>query len=190
MTVSSAAPADTIYPTEPEAYSGVARSLHWLIVALLIAQFAIAWTMPDVHRGTRPIGLIAWHLSVGTSILAVMLVRLLWRWTHPAPPPPAKLSPLLRAVSRLTHYLLYLLLIVLPLLGWANASSRDWPVRLFGFIQLPRLMPAGSHLGHRLGDVHTTLATVLLIVVALHVAGAFYHVLILRDRTVQRMLHG
>jgi cytochrome b561 len=190
MTTRDSVSADTIDPTVSEVYSGVARTLHWLIVALLIAQFTIAWTMPDIHRGTLPVGLIAWHLSIGTIILAVMLVRLIWRWTHRAPPPPATLSPLLRAVSRATHYLLYLLLIALPLLGWANASSRNWPVTLFGFIPLPPLVPAGSRLGHRLGDVHMTLATVLLVVVALHVAGALYHMVILRDRTLRRMLNG
>lgn len=169
-------------------YTGVAKLLHWLVLALLVVQFAIAWLMPDISRGSTPTGLIGWHLSVGVAILAVMIARLAWRLTHPAPSAPADLSPALATLSRVTHYLLYAVLIVLPMLGWANASARGWAVRLFGVISLPALAAKGSALGHSLGDVHATLATVLLAIVALHVAGALYHALILKDRTVQRML--
>ena len=169
-------------------YTGIAKLFHWLILALLVVQFAIAWTMPDIGRDSVPTGLIGWHLSVGAAILAVMIVRLAWRLTHPAPPAPADLAPALATLSRVTHYLLYSVLIVLPILGWANASARGWAVKLFGVIPLPALMAKGSALGHSLGDVHATLATVLLAIVALHVAGALYHAVILKDRTVQRML--
>ena len=169
-------------------YTGIAKLFHWLILALLVVQFAIAWTMPDIGRDSVPTGLIGWHLSVGAAILAVMIVRLAWRLTHPAPPAPADLAPALATLSRVTHYLLYSVLIVLPILGWANASARGWAVKLFGVIPLPALMAKGSALGHSLGDVHATLATVLLAIVALHVAGALYHAVVLKDRTVQRML--
>ena len=169
-------------------YTSIAKLFHWLILALLVVQFAIAWTMPDIGRGSVPTGLIGWHLSVGVAILAVMIVRLAWRLTHPAPPAPADLAPALATLSRVTHYLLYAVLIVLPILGWANASARGWAVKLFGVVPLPALMAKGSALGHSLGDVHATLATVLLAIVALHVAGALYHAVVLKDRTVQRML--
>ncbi|WP_232283502.1 cytochrome b [Sphingomonas sp. PAMC 26617] len=172
----------------PAHYSMVARVLHWSVVALIVIQFAIAWTMPDIHGGMRPVGLIGWHLSFGTAILAVMLVRLVWRLSHREPVAPETISAPLRRISRGTHALLYALLVALPLLGWANASARGWPVRLFGAIPLPPLSATGSPLGLWLGDVHGTVAIVLLAVIALHVAGALYHLLILRDRTVQRML--
>jgi cytochrome b561 len=171
-----------------ERYDGVARFLHWLTVVLIIAQFAVAWTMPDIHRGTPPLGLIAWHLSIGTTILAVVLVRAGWRLTHPAPLAPSTLSPLLQNVSRVTHVTLYGLLVALPLLGWANASARGWSVRLFGVLPLPALAAKGSALGHSLGDVHQTVAWVLLAIIGLHVLGALYHLIIVRDHTVARML--
>jgi cytochrome b561 len=60
-------------------YNVVSRILHWVVAALVVVQFGIAWTMPEVERGTQPVGLIAWHLSIGTAILAVMLLRLIWR---------------------------------------------------------------------------------------------------------------
>ena len=174
--------------TGSDRYDIVARLAHWLIVGLIVTQFAIAWTMPDIGRGTMPIDLIAWHLSVGAAILFVALVRLAWRLTHRAPPPPRDLSPLFQMVSRVTHFLLYALLIVLPLMGWANASARGWSVRLFGAVPLPSLVAKGSPFGRQMGDIHGTTAIIFLVVIGLHVAGALYHAIILRDRTLQRML--
>ena len=171
-----------------ERYSGVARFLHWIIVLLVVAQFAIAWTMPEIGRGTTPTGLIAWHLSVGATILGVMLLRAVYRLSHLAPLPPTSLQPPLRFISRATHVLLYALLVALPLLGWANASARGWPVRLFGVVRLPPISATGSPLGYQLGDVHKVMAISLLVVIGLHVLGALYHLLIVRDDTVRRML--
>ena len=68
----------------PARYDTVARLLHWLIVALVIAQYAIGWTMPDVHRDTQPVGLIAAHLLVGTALLAAMACRVVARDASPA----------------------------------------------------------------------------------------------------------
>lgn len=173
-----------------ETYNGVSQLLHWLIVVLLVVQFAIGWTMPDVTRDTKPVDLIAWHLSVGAFILLVMLIRLGWRLMSTVPPAPSDLSPPLRLLSRVTHFLLYAILIVLPFLGWINASSRGWTVALFGAIPLPALVPSGSEWGHEMGDLHMNLAIGLLVVAGLHVLGAVYHQFFLRDGLLGRMLPG
>ncbi|WP_416338991.1 cytochrome b [Paraburkholderia sp. CNPSo 3076] len=166
-------------------YDLVARLLHWLVVALVAAQFVIGWTMPDVHRDTRPVGEIAWHLGVGTALVAAMVCRLVWRATHR--PPPDDQTPFMRAVAALTHVGLYALLIAVPVLGWINASSRAWDVTLFGAIPLPALSPAGSSFGHAMGDVHSVLAWVLFAFICLHVAAALFHRFVLNDRVLQRM---
>jgi cytochrome b561 len=171
-------------------YDGVAKLLHWLIVVLITAQFLLGWLMPGVHKGTQPVGLISWHLSVGTAIVFVMVVRLLWRLTHPAPPPPATLPGWMQSASSLTHGLLYLVLLVLPLLGWVSASQRGWPVKLFGAIDLPPLSATGSKFGHQVGDLHSPTAWVLLALIGLHVAAAMFHHFVLRDNLLQRMLPG
>lgn len=175
-------------PTSSERYSATARVFHWLIVVLVAAQFGLAWTMPEIGRGSRPEGLIGWHLSVGLVILLVAAVRLIWRVWHRPPAPPRDLAPVLQYVSRLVHALLYTLLLILPLMGWANASARGWSLKLFGVLPLPALVPTGSALGRQMGDIHATTATVFLLAIGLHVGGAAYHALILRDRTLQRML--
>lgn len=167
-------------------YGGVARFLHWLVAALIAAQFVIGWTMPDIHKGTRPEGLIAWHLGVGATLIAVVLLRIVWRFGHR--PGAANVSPFLRAVSHVTHGLLYLALVVVPVLGWANASSRGWSVRLLGLLPIPSIAPTGSSVGHAMGDIHGYLAWALFALIVLHIAAALFHRFVLKDRVLQRML--
>ena len=66
-------------------YGTTAKSLHWAIVTLLVAQYAIGWLMPDVHAGPPGVPMI-WHISIGMVILALILARFVWRLTHPVAP--------------------------------------------------------------------------------------------------------
>jgi cytochrome b561 len=154
----------------------------------IAAQYAVAWTMPDVGPGTRPTGLIAWHISLGTLILLVMVARVLWRLSHPAPPAPDTLRPWLSTLSRLVHLLLYTVLLLLPLTGWGTASARGWKVGLAGYVNLPALFKSGSRFGLALGDIHAATAIILLVLIGSHFAAALYHHFVLKDQTLVRML--
>ena len=171
-------------------YGGVAKSLHWLIVLLLVVQFALAWTMPEIHRGTRPETLINLHLSVGTVILLVALLRLAWRLRFTVPLVTDNVPRWQHRAAQASHSLLYLLLLLMPLLGWANASARGWTIDFFGLAALPPLLPENSPLGRELGDVHIWTSYVLLGFLGLHVAAALYHHFWLRDRVLRRILWG
>jgi cytochrome b561 len=177
-------------------YGTVARLLHWSILGLLIVQFVLAWTMPGIHRGTTPETLINLHLSFGLLILLVILLRLLWRAVH-APPPAPPMPTWQRAAAFIVHWALYLVLIVIPLLGWINASWRGWHITFFWLFDLPRLIAAntapvqGLFGGGWTGDLHSFIATwVLLSLVGLHVLASLYHALLLRDGVLTRMLPG
>jgi cytochrome b561 len=170
-------------------YTGMAKALHWVIVALLIVQFVLAWTMPDIRRDTKPDTLINLHLSFGVLILAISVVRLGWRLTHAEPPLEDGLPPWQVQSARIVYWLLYLLLFVVPILGWMNASFRGFPVMLFGLIELPKLMGTQTPGFAWTGNVHGLLATyVLLTLVGMHVAAALYHWLVRHDGVLQRML--
>ncbi len=171
-------------------YTGTAKALHWTIVALLIVQFVVAWTMPEIHRDTKPETLINLHLSLGVLILAVAVVRLGWRAAHAEPPPEDGVPPWQRQSARIVHWLLYGLLLAVPVLGWINASWRGFLVVMFG-LELPKLIATRAPGLRWTGDVHGLLAQYLmLIVVGLHVSAALYHWLVRRDRVMQRMLPG
>lgn len=171
-------------------YTGTAKGLHWTILALLVVQFIVAWTMPEIHRNTKPETLINLHISLGVVILALAVVRLAWRATHGEPVPEDGLPPWQVRSARLVHWLLYLLLFALPILGWINASWRGFPVIMFG-VQLPKLVATHAPGFGWTGDVHSLLATYALLgLVGLHVAAALYHYFVRRDRVLQRMLPG
>ena len=175
-------------PAAPGArYSPFTKVLHWLVALLILVQLGIGWTMPDVHKDTLPVGEIAWHLSLGTVIVLLVALRVLWRIARPPRRTEDARGWLARA-AQATHALLYVLMVVVPLLGWANASSRDWAVGLGSWFGLPRIMPVGSKLGHAFGDVHGNLAVVLAVLVGLHVAAGVYHQFVVRDDTLRRML--
>jgi cytochrome b561 len=112
---------------------------------------------------------------------------LVWRLFNPVTLP-TTLTAWELYLSRFTHWMLYLLVLVMTFLGWAAANARGWDVKLFGLITLPALAPNGSAWGHEAGDIHGILVYVLLGFIVLHVAGALYHYFIRRDRIMQRML--
>jgi cytochrome b561 len=169
-------------------YSSAAKWLHWLIVALLVAQFIFAWTMPHIRRDTPVTTLIGLHFSFGVLILALAAVRLMVRLTHGEPAPEDGLPPWQQRSARMMHWLLYGLLFLLPVLGWIDASWHGMPIVMFG-LALPKLVATRASLWGWTGDVHSLLANyVLLGLVGLHVAAALYHYFIRRDGVLQRML--
>jgi len=177
------------------AYGRVAKGFHWVVALLLVAQWVIAWFMPHVGRGTVPTGWVGAHVSVGILIIFAVAARILWRWSH---------SPVVvrgsRTVSQrlagVMFVLMYALMVVVPVLGWANANSRGWVVGVTQMfapggdqvdLRLPALLDKGSSLGHQMGDVHGLLAWVLLGLAVLHVAVGVYHEIVLKDGTLERM---
>jgi cytochrome b561 len=175
--------------TQAQDYGAVAKALHWLIFLLLATQYLIGSIMPHIGRRTLDQGWVAWHFSVGASILFFIVVRLIWRLFHPVPQLPT-MPAWERAASGFVHWALYILVLTMTLLGWAAANARGWPVHLFGIVTLPEIAPNGSRWGHEAGDIHNVLVYVLLGFIAIHVAAALYHYFIRRDKVVARMLPG
>ena len=170
-------------------YGVVAKAFHWLIFLLIAAQMVIALVMPHIGRNTKPEGLVDLHLSVGALIIVVVLARLAWRVTHPVAAFSQDVAPWMQFSAKAVHVLLYIVLIVMPVLGWANASTRGFPVTLFGAVPLPKLLPTHMKNGGLIGDVHTFLAYyVMLPLIGLHIVAALYHHFGLRDGVLRRML--
>jgi len=168
--------------TEAAGYTGTARSLHWLILLLLIIQFTIGWLMPDIKRDTPVTTLIGLHFSFGILILVIAVIRLVYRLTHGEPRPEDGVPPWQTASARIIHWLLYLLLFLVPVLGWMNASWRGMPVTAFGLFQMPRLVAAHANGWGWTGGVHMLLADYAILgLVGLHVLVALYHYFVRRD---------
>jgi len=167
-------------------YGTMAKVFHWAIVVLLVVQYSIGWLMPDVHGGPPGVPMV-WHISIGTFILALIVVRFLWRFTHPVAPE-SSLPAWQRITSGVVHRLLYLLVLLTTLSGWLFASARGWSVSWFFVAPLPMLTSGNSALVKALDGWHQNFMLALLIVVGLHIAAAFVHLFYYRDGVMRRML--
>lgn len=169
-------------------YDPVARALHWLTVLLVLAEYIVGSAMPGIRLGTPFVFLIRLHLALGSGLLLVIVVRILWRLTHR--PPPRPLLPVWQErLAGITHFALYLTLLLMPLAGWASASAHGYAVHAFGILPLPAIVPYRAHIGFRLGDVHAdVLYWILLVLIVLHIGAALYHRVARRDSVLSRML--
>jgi cytochrome b561 len=137
-------------------YGAVAKLLHWLVAAILVGQFALGCLMPKVKRGMEPGLSMQLHISIGMVVLALIVLRLLWRTTHPAPAEP-ELPRWQRNASVAVHWLLYALVLLTTLSGWFYASARGWSLTFFGLFSLPALVAQGSATGRAIGEIHESI---------------------------------
>jgi len=170
-------------------YGTTAKLFHWLIVALLLVQYPIGWLMPDIHRGMQPGAAMTFHISFGIVILTLIVMRLLWRLTHPVAPE-GSLPAWQRLSSEAVHWLLYVLVLATTATGWLFASFRGWSISLFYLVPLPMLASDNAEAGKAIDGLHQAMELALLVVIGLHVAAALAHRFIYRDRIMQRMLLG
>jgi cytochrome b561 len=186
---------------EPDGrYTRVAALLHWIIAALIAVNVTLGLTadsFPD--DWVRPS--IDLHKSIGLTVLGLVLLRVLWRLSHPAPPLPVSYPRWERASAHAAHIVLYGLILVLPISGWFHDSAfKDavaHPLRIFWVIPWFRI-GAIEHLDPVLKEsvhsqfyaLHTWAAYVLYVLVALHILGALKHQFIDREPELQRMRIG
>jgi cytochrome b561 len=170
-------------------YGTTAKVFHWLIVALLMAQYLIGWLMPDLHRDMKPGAPMTFHISCGLTILVLIVLRFVWRLTHPVAPD-SSLTPMQRLGSEAVHWILYALVLATTLSGWLFASFRGWSVSYFYLFPLPMLAADNAAGGKAIDGLHQAMEWALLVFIVIHVASALAHVFIYRDRIMQRMLPG
>jgi cytochrome b561 len=168
-------------------YDKGARALHWLGALLVIGALVAGWTMVGLPFSPLKVKAFNWHKWVGITVLALTLLRIVWRATH-KPPEPLPMPAWQRKVAHALHGLLYLLLLAQPLVGWANSSAAGIPVVWFGVLPLPDFVPHDKALAVNLGHLHGLLGLSLAVLIALHLLAALKHHFIDRDDTLRRML--
>jgi cytochrome b561 len=174
--------------TDRSQYGTTAKVFHWLVVALLVVQYFIGWLMPGIHRGMKPGAAMAFHVSIGTTILVLIVLRLAWRLTHPVEPD-RSLASWQRLSAEAVHWLLYALVLATTITGWLFASFRGWSMSFFFLAPMP-MLAENAAAGKIIDGLHQAMEWSLLAVIGLHVAAALAHLFIYRDRIMQRMLPG
>ncbi|MCX4186889.1 cytochrome b [Methylophaga sp. OBS4] len=169
-------------------YGLISQLLHWIVAALIIMQFIWAWRILQLGLGRQRYDLVNEHKSIGLTILALVLLRLIWRYFNPPPPLPTTMPPWQRRLALVTHYVIYGLLLVIPPVGWAMSSAAGFVVSWFDVFDLPALVAQDDALKEALKTLHVTLALALGALVIGHAAVAVHHHFVRKDDILKRML--
>jgi cytochrome b561 len=161
------------------------RLLHWLMAPMVIAQLLIGVTMVAA-LSYYPL-LLAIHRPLGVLILVFAVIRLANRLTHRPPPFLATMSRMERRIATWSEYLLYALLLVQPLTGWAMLSAARFPITMLGPLALPGIAPHSIDVFAVLRECHGAFAFLLFLAFTAHMTAVLFHTLVLRDRLLDRM---
>jgi cytochrome b561 len=173
-------------------YSLGAIAFHWIIAILIMLNFIGAWVAEDAAKAEK-LQMMANHKAMGLTILLLTVLRLVWRATHTPPPLLDSLKSWETALAKVVHGLFYVLMLGIPLAGWAmhSAYSGGAPVSFFGLFDYPGLPLAQAKATAGIfGEMHELFAGLMLFLLGLHVLAALKHQFVDRDATMRRILPG
>jgi cytochrome b561 len=167
-------------------FTALQRLLHWLMAICILAMLFIGVGMVSTVM-PKYLTLVSIHKPLGIAILILAVFRLVVRLRYGAPSLPADLPEPMKLAAALSHYALYILMIGMPLIGWAMLSAAAYPVVLFKGVNLPPILPQSDRLHTLLWSAHVYLAFVFFALILLHVAAALFHALVRRDGVFDAM---
>jgi cytochrome b561 len=171
-------------------YTPVARVLHWVVAVLVLLMVPLGIVIADEWGGPAQDSLYNLHKSVGLTLIPIVIVRLLYRLNHPPPPLPSDLLAIQKFAAYATHWALYALILIQPIVGYIMTSAYPAPVPFFGLFNLPAIWPADRALSDRLVVVHLYIGISIAVVAAMHISAALYHHFVRKDRVLMRMISG
>ncbi len=184
-----------------DSWGFVSKSFHWTIGVLIIMQLLFGLFLSTLNLYLPAdlktyVAIISPHKSLGLTIMALAILRLAWRLANVRPAMPDSSTPFERRVAKLSHGLMYFLLIALPLLGLIQSSAYRAKTTFWGLFQLPDIVPAAYARPGARGvwkvaqNGHTALAVILFVTIVLHIAAALRHHFVKHDDVLIRMLPG
>lgn len=165
-----------------------ARVLHWLMAAMILTMLFVGVGMVAALQW-RPM-LVDLHRPLGIVILLLALVRLYNRLRHRPPPLPADLPAWQAAAAHASHWVLYGLMLAMPLVGWSMLSAGGYPIVMWSGFNLPAIVPHDPSLYAALRNAHSLLAYALFATVVVHLSAALFHLWVRRDGVFQAMAKG
>lgn len=184
-----------------QTYSTVAMVLHWAIAIAIVGLIAAGTWMADAIKVPETQGLAfsvyQWHKSLGLAVLVLSVLRLAWRFVKPPPPLPASMPGWERTLAGVSHTAFYVLMIGMPLLGWAmvSASPLGLPTIVFGLFEWPHIpfladLEDKKPVEDALKTAHMAGGYLLAGLLVLHVGAALKHHFVSRDDVLARMVPG
>jgi cytochrome b561 len=173
-------------------WGSLAKFFHWAVVALILVQAIVGLVMVELPKRPGTIPVYSFHKSLGLTIFALAILRLLWRAFDRRPHEAAGIPPWQALGARAGHALLYLLIFAVPLSGWLfDSASSLRPLYWFNLIHIPSLTGGKNDAIKEFAEgAHETLFWVLVVVAAGHATMALIHHFHHRNETLRRMLPG
>ena len=172
------------------AYTGVARTLHWITAAMVLIIIPVGIIMANMEQTPLKDTLYHAHRSLGIILIPIVLYRLFYRLTHKPRPLPADIPWLQRFAADSVHHVLYVLLVFQPIIGWVATSAYRAPILFFGTFEVPPIWPENRALSEQLFTLHRAIGIIMALLLCAHIGGALYHHFIRRDRVLLRMVTG
>lgn len=171
-----------------EAYGIIAQALHWCVAALIFIQIPLGLYAANLPVSMARLQWLSHHKSLGLTILALVLVRLAWRWIDAPPPLPNTMAQQERRAAHAVHIALYVVPVLAMLAGWLYASAAGLSVNWFGLILIPDLIAKNTGIAPLFKELHHGLVGLLALLLVGHIGATARHAFILRDNVAQRML--
>jgi cytochrome b561 len=174
-------------------FTALAKFFHWLMAAIIIVGWFVGFYAAEMlsysvpHSGKAE--MITLHKDISTTVLLLIVLRSAWRLTH-RPPHAPHTSAFQRFAVQAGHFMLYFLMIAMPISGWANSSSAGYTVEFAGIIPLPPLVATNHAIQPVYDAIHKYLGWFAGAVILGHIVMALKHHFIDRDHTLRGMLPG
>ena len=173
--------------SKAERYTRVAIILHWLIALGVLAQIALGWWMIEIPKS--PPGVRTYwfniHKSIGLTLGMLILLRVVWRFTRGAPPLPDHIPGWQRMAAKVSHFVMYACMIIMPVSGYLGSSFTKYPIKYFG-TTLPHWGWDAPAYKEICSQVHYITVIIFMALIALHFTAAVKHMMA-RDGVIQRI---
>ena len=169
-------------------YHPISRYLHWITAIMVYSVFGLALYFDGMPKGPEKFALVDYHKWFGLTVLVLVIIRLLWRLRQKVPATSATMHAWEKKIAQAIHHLLYIMMLLIPLAGWAMSSAKGYSVSFFGWVTLPALVDKDIDLAKLFKEIHEVGGWGLIIVAALHALSALKHHFINKDDILRRML--
>lgn len=175
--------------SQKKQYDAVARSFHGVMAVMMIGLLAVGLYMEDLDPSPQKWQIYGIHKALGMIVLALVVLRILWRGTHRPPAPLGSWAAWEHRLAGLVHFLLYFGMILMPVSGYIMSSAGGHDISIFGLVNVPLLIEKNEDLGHTAKEIHELGGNALIAAIVLHFVGAMKHHIIDRDGTLRRMFN-
>ncbi len=173
-----------------DTWGAVAKAFHWIVALLILGQFVTGKIAEGLKLSPLKVDMFVWHKSLGVTILLLVVLRLAWRLGNPTPAPPANSPSWETKLAAAGHYLLYALMIAVPVSGWWVSDASRVPFKAYFAVPMPDIIDTSRTVQEAAEGLHDALTNLLLVVAVVHIAAAIRHHYWRKDGVLRRMLPG